>query len=72
MNDTNKSSTAYEVIYKFIRNGFGIRTGGWEFKLLPCLWYILSIPLEAGLGISAETCELDDVFPPDTLYVQSK
>ena len=29
--------------------------------------YILSIPLEAGRGISAETCGLDDVFPPDDL-----
>ena len=26
-----------------------------------------SIPLKAGRGISAETCGLDDVFPPDDL-----
>ena len=25
------------------------------------------IPLEAGRGISAKTCELDDVFSPDDL-----
>ena len=30
-------------------------------------WHILSIPLKAGRGISAETCGLDDVFPPDDL-----
>ena len=35
-------------------------------SLLSC-WHILSIPLEAGPGISAETCWLDDVFPPDDL-----
>ena len=28
---------------------------------------ILSIPLKAGRGIRAETCELDYVFPPDDL-----
>ena len=28
---------------------------------------LLSIPLKAGRGISAETCGLDDVFPPDDL-----
>ena len=31
------------------------------------IWYILSIPLEAGRGISTETWRLDDVFPPDDL-----
>ena len=35
--------------------------------LLPWCWHILSIPLEAGRGISAETCRLDDVFAPDDL-----
>ena len=29
--------------------------------------YIFSILLIAGRGISAETCGLDDVFPPDDL-----
>ena len=29
--------------------------------------HILSIPLEAGQGISAETCGLDDAFPPHDL-----
>ena len=43
------------------------RTGGWEFWLLPWRWYILSIPLKAGRGTSAETCGLGDVFPPDDL-----
>ena len=31
------------------------------------LLYILFVPLKAGRGISAETCGLDDVFPPDDL-----
>ena len=34
-------------------------------QLLLWPWYTLSIPLEAGRGISAETCGLDDVFSPD-------
>ena len=29
--------------------------------------FILSTSLEAGGGISAQPCELDDVFPPDDL-----
>ena len=51
----------------WLRNVFWIRTGGWEFWLLPWHRHILSIPLEAGRGISAETCGMDDVFPPDDL-----
>ena len=36
--------------------------------LLLCIYLdILSIPLDAGQGISTETCGLDDVFPPDDL-----
>ena len=45
---------------------FGLE-GGWEFWLLPWPWHILSIPLKAGRGMSANTCWLDDVFPPDDL-----
>ena len=37
----------------------------------PWEWHILSIPLESGPGISAETCGLDDVFPPDDLGCSS-
>ena len=51
----------------WLHNGFETRSGGWEFWLLPWRWHILSIPLKAGRGISAETCGLDDVFPPDHL-----
>ena len=40
------------------------RVGVW---LLPWRWHILSIPLTTGRGTSAETCGLDDVFPPDDL-----
>ena len=39
-------------------------TGIW---LLPCRWHIPSVPLEACRWISAETCGLDDVSPPDDL-----
>ena len=34
---------------------------------LPWHWHILSIPLTTGRGTGAETCGLDDVFPPDDL-----
>ena len=40
------------------------RVGVWS---LPRRWQILSIPLTTGRGTSAETCGLDDVFPPDDL-----
>ena len=34
-------------------------------KSLPRRWHIVSILLETGWGISAETCELNNVFPSD-------
>ena len=40
------------------------RVGVWS---LPWRWHILSIPLTTGRGTGAETCELDDVFPPDDI-----
>ena len=40
------------------------RVGVWS---LPWRWHILSILLTTGRGTSAETCGLDDVFPPDDL-----
>ena len=61
------SSTAYIVLYKWIDTWFldsNRRVGVW---LLPWRWHILSIPLTTGRGTSAETCGLDDVFPPDDL-----
>ena len=36
-------------------------------SLLPWRWHIVSILLNAGRGLSAETCGLDDVFPPEDL-----
>ena len=45
-----------------LTHNFWTRTGGWEFDR-----HILSIPLTTGRGTSAETCGLDDVFPPDDL-----
>ena len=61
------SSTAYIVLYKWIDTCFldsNRRMGVWS---LPWRWHILSIPLTTGRGTSAETCGLDDVFPPDDL-----
>ena len=41
---------------------------------LPWRWHILSITLQAGRGISAKTCKLDDMFLPDdfgsSLHIQ--
>ena len=51
----------------WLHKGTRTKTGGWEFKLLPWRWHILSIPLKTGRAISAETNGLDDVFPPDDL-----
>ena len=65
---TNKnSSTAYVILYELIDTWFmdsNRRVGVWS---LPWRWHILSIPFTTGRGISAETCGLDDVFPPDDL-----
>ena len=65
---TDKNSfTAYIVLYKWIDTWFldsNRRVGVWS---LPRRWHILSIPLTTGRGTSAETCRLDDVFPPDDL-----
>ena len=61
------SSTAYIVLYKWIDTWFldsNRRVGVWS---LPWRWHILSTPLTTGRGTSAETCGLDDVFPPDDL-----
>ena len=61
------SSTAYIVLYKWIDTWFldsNRRVGVWS---LPWRWHILSIPLTTGRATSAETCGLDDVFPPDDL-----
>ena len=61
------SSTAYIVLYKWIDTWFldsNRRVGVWS---PPWRRHILSIPLTTGRGTSAETCGLDDVFPPDDL-----
>ena len=61
------SSTAYVISYEVIDTWFfdsNRRVGVWS---LPWRWRILSIPLTTGRGTSAETCGLDDVFPPDDL-----
>ena len=44
-----------------------MRVGVWS---LPWHWHILSIPLTTGQGTSADTCGLDDVFPPDRAGVK--
>ena len=55
------------ILYELIDTRFldsNRRVGVWS---LPWRWHILSIPLTTGRGTSAETCRLDDVFPPDDL-----
>ena len=61
------SSTEYVISYELIDTWLldsNRRVGVWS---LPWRWHILSIPLKTGQGTSAETCGLDDVFPPDDL-----
>ena len=61
------SSTAYIILYEWIDTWFldsNRRVGVWSLRWR---WHILSIPLTTGRGTSAETCGLDDVFPPDDL-----
>ena len=65
--DSKNSSTAYVILYELIDTWFldsNRRVGVWS---LPWRWHILSIPLPTGRGTGAETCGLDDVFPPDDL-----
>ena len=65
--DSKNSSTAYVILYELIDTWFfysNRRVGVWS---LPWRWHILSIPLTIGRGTSAETCGLEDVFPPDGL-----
>ena len=50
-----------------LTHDFWTRTGRVGVWSLPWRWHILSIPLTTGRGTSAETCGLDDVFPPDDL-----
>ena len=61
------SSIAYIVLYKWIDTWFLDSNRRVEVWSLPWHWHILSIPLTTGRGTSAETCWLDDVFPPDDL-----
>ena len=61
------SSTANVILYELIDTWFldsNRRVGVWS---LSWRWHILSIPLTTGWGTSAETCGLDNVFPPDDL-----
>ena len=65
--DSKNSSTAYFILYESIDTWFSDlnrRVGVWS---LPWLWHILSFPLTTSWGTGAETCGLDDVFPPDGL-----
>ena len=62
-----KTPLLHIILYKWIDTWFlnsNRRVGVWS---LPWRWHILSIPLTTGRGTSAETCGLDDVFPPDDL-----
>ena len=65
--DSKISSTAYVIRNKLIDTWFldlNRRLGVWS---LPWRWHILSIPLTTGRWTGANTCGLDDVFPPDDL-----
>ena len=64
-----KSSTAYVILYVLIDIcvlDSNRRMGVWS---LPWRWHILSIPLTTGRGTGAETCGLDDRYPPDDLWL---
>ena len=64
--DTNDDDDGY-IIYELIDTWFldsNRSVGVWS---LPWRWHILSIPLTTDRGTGAETCGLDDVFPPDDL-----
>ena len=70
--DSKNASTAYVILYELIDLWVldsNRRVWVW---LLPWRWHILSIVLIAGRGINAETCGLDDVFPPDDLFFPSR
>ena len=65
--DNKNSITAYVILYELVDTWFfdsNRRVGVWS---LPWRWHILSIPLTTGGGTRAESCGLDDVFPPDNL-----
>ena len=65
--DSKNSSTTYVIQYELIDTWFldsNRRVGVWS---LPWRWHILFIPMTTGRGTGAETCGLDDVFPPDDL-----
>ena len=65
--DSKNSSTAYVILYELIDTWFlgsNRRVGVWS---LAWRCHIPSIPLTTGRGTGAETCGLDDVFPPDDL-----
>ena len=64
---SKNSSTAYVILYELIDTWFlnlNRKVGVWS---LPWRRHILFIPFTTGRGTGAETCGLDDVFPPDDL-----
>ena len=67
--DSKNSSTAYVIlhVYELIDTWFLDSNRRVGVRSLPWHWHILSIPLTTGRGTCAETCGLDDVFPPDDL-----
>ena len=57
----------YVILHKLIDTWFldsNRRVAVWS---LPWRWDILSAPFTTGRGTGAESCGLDDVFPPDDL-----
>ena len=59
--DSKNSSTACVILYELVDISFvGLEQEDGR-------WHIISIPWTTGRGTGAETCGLDDVFPPDDL-----
>ena len=59
---TAKTSTAYVIVYELIDTWFLDSNRRVGVRSLPWHWHI---PLTTGRGAGAETCGLDDGFPPD-------
>ena len=66
--DSKNSSTAYVMLYEVTDTWFWDSNSWVGVRSHPWRWHILSIiPFTTGRGTGAETCGLDDVFPPDDL-----
>ena len=67
MLDTKNSSTTYVVMYKLITQWFVDWKRRMQVLITPMALAHPLHPNKTGRGISAETCGLENVFPPDDL-----